>query len=460
MVFRDLLLFYIVSGTSLRWIAAAGAAGPSSISVWLFAFMCFYIPLALSCAELSGRYPQDGGLYVWSRVAFGDFAGFMAAWTYWMSNLPYFPAVLYFAASNLLFVSAGPLHGLGDNPAYFMLFSLVALVLIGWMNIVGLGVGKWLHNIGALGMWGPALIVIVIGLVSWASYGSATAFTPASLTPVFTLKNMIFWASLTFAFGGSEAASILGGEIRDPQRNIPRAMLLAGLVITISYVIGTLCLLLALPSSALSNLDGLMQAIAASAGRLGIVWIVPIAALLIAIGNLGAAGAFVAASARLPFAAGLDNMLPQSFGRLHPRWGTPYVALIVQVALGGFFVVLGQAGTSVKGAYDVLVSIGIITYFIPYVFVFLSMIRLQAEPAPAGAFHVPGGRPVAILLALVGLTTTLLAIALATLPPPDEPNAALATLKILGSTAAVLALGAGLFLWGRGQARRTALSHM
>lgn len=452
MGFRDLVLFYIVSGTSLRWIAAAGAAGPSSITIWVFAFACFYIPLALSCAELSGRYPDEGGLYVWSKKAFGDFSGFMAAWTYWMSNLPYFPAILYFAASNLLFVNADAFHGLSESPGYFIAFSLIALAVIAWMNIVGLGVGKWLHNIGAIGMWGPALIVIVIGVVSWAKFGSATSFAPHEFAPTFSVKNMIFWASLTFAFGGAEAASMMSGEIKDPQRNIPRAMLLAGMVITASYILGTVALLLALPNSALTNLDGLMQAISASATRLHLVWIIPLSAILIAVGNLGAAGAFLAASARLPFAAGLDNLLPKSFGRLHPRWGTPYIALIVQVTLGGLFALLGQAGTSVKGAYDVLVSIGIITYFIPYVFLFLAMIRLQSEPMPPGAFRVPGGKPVAIVLALIGLTTTLLAIGLAMLPPPDEPNAALALGKIIGTTVIVMLLGAWLFFWGRRRA--------
>lgn len=242
---------------------------------------------------------------------------------------------------------------------------------------------------------------------------------------------------------------MMSGEIKDPKRNIPRAMLLAGAVITASYILGTVCLLLALPHSALSNLDGLMQAISASATRLNLVWIIPLSAILIAVGNLGAAGAFLAASARLPFAAGLDNLLPKSFGRLHPRWGTPYIALIVQVVLGGLFALLGQAGTTVKGAYDVLVSIGIITYFIPYVFLFLAMIRLQNEPVPSGAFRVPGGKPVAITLALIGLTTTLLAIGLAMLPPPDEPNAALAFVKIIGTTVVVMLLGAWLFFWGR-----------
>src|SRR3984957_12403302 len=105
--FRDVVLFYIVSGLSLRWIATAAASGQSAIVVWLLAWVGFFLPLAGCVLELSSRYPQEGGLYVWTREAYGEFAGFMAAWTYWMSCLPYFPAVLYFAASSLLFAAPG-----------------------------------------------------------------------------------------------------------------------------------------------------------------------------------------------------------------------------------------------------------------------------------------------------------------------------------------------------------------
>src|SRR3984893_8883833 len=118
MGFRDLVLFYVITGISLRWIATAAAAGPSSIVIWVGAWFGFYTPLALSVIELSSRYPDEGGLYVWSKHAFGDFAGFMSAWTYWTSNLPYFPAVLYFAASNILYVREAQWGHLSLNPAF------------------------------------------------------------------------------------------------------------------------------------------------------------------------------------------------------------------------------------------------------------------------------------------------------------------------------------------------------
>jgi len=161
----DLTLFYVVSGLSLRWIATAAASGPSSLVVWIFAWIGFFLPLAASVLELSSRYPQEGGLYVWAQQCFGDFAGFIAAWTYAMSNLPYFPAVLYFAAGSALFVggSRGSLLALSNESGYFMTFSLVALGGITLLNIRGVKPGKWLNNAGALGMFLPILVLIVLG---------------------------------------------------------------------------------------------------------------------------------------------------------------------------------------------------------------------------------------------------------------------------------------------------------
>ena len=455
MGFRDLLLFYVVTGISLRWIATAASAGPSSIVIWIGAWFLFYTPLALSVIELSSRYPNEGGLYVWSKRAFGDFSGFMAGWTYWTSNLPYFPAVLYFAASNALYMRQSSWIHLSGNAAFFVGFSLIALSAITIMNVIGLDVGKWLHNAGALAMWIPVAIVIVMGLVAWHRFGSATSFSVASMTPSLHLKDIVFWSVLTFAFGGCETASFMGEEIKNARRTIPLALFAGGVTVTFCYIMGTVGVLLALPGSRVNNLQGLMQAISQTAGRVGWEAVIPLGAFLIALSNLGAAGAYLAAVARLPFVAGLDRFLPASFGTLHPRWKTPWVALVFQAGIGALFAFLGQAGTSVKGAYDVLVSMGVITYFVPYLYLFAAMFKLQGEPAASDVMRVPGGKPIAYVLSIVGFATTTVTILLSLLPPPDEPNKALAVLKIVGLTGLLLLAGVLLYVVGKRRARLT-----
>jgi amino acid transporter len=454
MGFRDLVLFYIVTGISLRWIATAATVGASAVVIWLIAWCAFYLPLALSVMELSSRYPQEGGMYVWTKRAFGEFPGFMTGWTYWASNLPYYPAVLYFAASNALYIGPASWQFLANNKTYFLLFALLGLALGTFLNVIGLSVGKWLHNLGAIGTWLPIAILFAIAATAWHRFGSATKFTVASMTPHMHFRDVLFMATIVFALGGSESASFLGDEVKDARRNLPRGLLAGGAFVTSGYILGTVAVLIALPASQVSGLQGIMQAISQSSERVGFSGIGPLAALLITVSNLGALGAWLAVSARLPFVAGLDRYLPSAFARVHPKWGTPYVALLVQATCGVIFIVLGQAGTSVYGAYEVLVSMGIITYFIPYLFVFASLIRLQREPPGPEVMHIPGGRPAALAVGVLGFTTTLVTIAFSVIPADDEPHKVFAIVKIVGLTALLLAVGVFAFAWGKSHAAK------
>ena len=454
--FRDLVMFYVVSGISLRWVATAAATGPSSMGVWLLAWCGFFLPLAGCVLELSSRYPAEGGLYVWIREAFGPFPAFISAWTYWMSNLPYFPAVLFFAASSLLYAGHDMQH-LAESHVYFMIFTIVILLLITTLNVVGLSKGKWLNNVGAVAVVLPAILLIGLSMVSLHKFGSATHFTLGGMLPHAGAKNLIFLSTIFFAFGGSEAASFMGDEINDTRRMIPKSLLVAGVIVTFGYTAGTAAMLIALPANAISGLGGFMTAIDFLAHKLGAAALVAPIAVLVAVGNVGTASAYFSAAARLPFVAGVDRYLPPAFGRVHPRWGTPYIALIAYGAAGIVFGVLGEAGTSVRGAYDMLVSMGVITYFIPYLFLFGSMIRLQSRPSPpvngVRPIRLPGGKRTAIPLASIGLISTTCTIILSLFPAEDDPNPRATLVKILIMTALLLGVGVAIYYLSHRSAR-------
>lgn len=452
MGFGDVVLYFITAGVNLQWVATASAAGPSAIVVWLLAFLTMAVPLAFSVVEMSSRYPQEGGMYVWSKRAFGDFAAFMTGWTYWMSNLPYFPGVLYFAAGNALYIAGDRFRGLSGSPVYFIVAALLGLALGMVPNLLGLQFGKWLSNIGAVARWLASLALLIIGAVAWIRLGPATEFTRTALTPGWDVRSLIFWSTIAFALTGTESASFMGEEIRDSRRTIPRAIFTAVPIITLTYILGTVCVLVALPAGQISGLQGPIDAIAAAASRLGLTGFTSIAALLITVSALGSVGAWLASVARLPFVAGLDRYLPESFGRLHPRWRTPHVSLLTLAATLVICIFLGQAGTSVKGAYDVLVSMTVISTLIPFLLLFASVIRLQREPAGPGVIRVPGGRPVAILFGVVGFATTAASIVLSFLPAPDEPHKALAVAKIAGLT--LLNIGSGVVVYAIGRRRQ------
>jgi len=479
MGFRDLFLFYVVTGISLRWIATAAGHGPSSLVIWFLAWLLLYIPLALSVIHLSSRYPAEGGFYVWTKLAFGERAGFLSAWMYWVSNLPYFPAVLYFAASNVLFLHPA-LHQYAQKPAYFIAFSVFFLTGLTVLNILGLNLAKWAHNLGAIAMWIPALIIVVLGFVAWRHFGSATSFAPRNFIPTAHVQDMLFWSVIIFSFIGSESASLMAEEIKDARRNIPRALLLAGITVALCYMLGTFCVLLAIPSAESSNLDGLAQAVAHTTSRLHLSGVTEFAALFIVISNIGAAGAYLAAAARLPFVAGLDGYLPAAFGKLHPRFKTPWVSVLGQGLFGILFVLLGQAGSSVAGAYNILVAIAVVITMVPFMFLFASMIRLQNRhrfpdqlstnsTTPTNAPPDSASESFTFLtsftsltpftsrtLGLIGFSTAAFATFLSLIPPAEEPHKLLYLLKLLGSTAALIALGLLIFHLGQ---RRTSSPH-
>src|SRR5437899_66569 len=449
LTFRDLFLFYVVTGFSLRWVATAAAAGPSALVIWVIAALGLFVPLVFCVLELSSRYPEEGGIYVWSKRAFGPFAAFLTGWTYWGSNLPYFPGLLYFAAANALFIGGPAWQTLSTHTSYFIVVSLSGLALAVALNVVGLNVGKWLTNVGAIAGWTPGVLLIVFGIIAWTRFGSATPINAQTLVPSTTLKDVIFWSTIAFAFGGVESASTMGEEIVDARRMVPRAILAAGAVMTVMYMLGTLSVLLAMPKEQISGLQGIMQALQTMAGKIGAGWLVPALAVLVTTNAFGAVGGWFAATARLPFVAGIDRFLPSAFGALHPRWRTPYVALLVQAVIAASFIAISQPGTSVHGAYEVLVSMAIIAYFIPFLFLFAAMIRLQREPAGPDVIRVPGGPRVAVALAVLGFTTTAVSIVLACIPGADEPDKALAVEKIVGSSLLLVAIGSVVYWSGR-----------
>lgn len=449
---QDVVLFYIVAVVGPRWIATAAAAGPSSLVIWGIACAAMFIPSAFTVLELSTRYPDEGGIYLWVKEAFGERAGFLTGWLYWASNLAYFPGLLYFAAGNALFVGGHHFDALAASAPYYICFSLVGLGLALWLNVIGLDIGKHLHNVGAWATWVPVALLVGIGLAAGIRFGVASDFSARALVPSTHLSDIAFWSTLAFAFGGLETASLMGGEIQEPRRTVPRAIIIAGLAITAIYVLGTLAVLVALPTGEVSGIQGIMQAIARAAERTGMGALVPVAALLIAIGSVGGVGAWLAAVSRLPFVAGIDRALPSAFARLHPKWGTPVLALVVQAVIAAVFVVLGQAGTTVRAAYDILVSMTIICFFIPYAFMFAAMVRVQWFPAAVGVRRPPGGRPVAVVLGVVGFVVVVLSILLASLPSPNETHPVQAVVKVVGINLVLVVAGFVLYAMAKRKA--------
>ena len=440
--FRDVFLFLVTAGVNLQWVATAAASGPSVMVVWLIGLVAMTLPLSWCTIRLAAAHPDEGGLYVWSRKAFGEAGGFLCGWIYWMTNLPYFPGVLYFAAGNGLFLAGERFRHLSSDRGYFIVFSLLALALATWMNLAGLSVAKRLNNLGAHARWVGGILLIGLGAAAWWNFGSMTPFDPASLTPRFNLQALVFWSTIAFALTGLESVSFMGGEIHDARRVVPRAIAAAVPLIFVLYYLGTAAVLVALPPGEVSGLQGVIEAVSAIESRLGLHGVTVVMAGILLLHSLGSVGAWLGAVARIPYVAGIDRFLPQGFARLHPRWGTPHVAILTQAIVTVVFIVIGQAGTSVKGAYEVLVGMMVVIYMLPFLFLYGAALRLPLDRTTAARALTRG-------LALLGLFTVTAAIGLAMVPAADEPNKVLAVLKIAGSTLVMVGSGVLVYLFRR-----------
>ncbi|HLY67067.1 MAG TPA: APC family permease, partial [Chloroflexota bacterium] len=306
------MLLNIVTIIGLRWLSTAAQIGPSSLTLWLLALLTFFLPSALAVLELSSRIPHEGGLYQWTRAALGDLHGFLAGWVFWLSNLVFFPSLLLFATGVFLHVGGASWLRYADSPLYNGIGTIALLWAATLLNLIGLTRAKWLQNLGGMATVAVAVLLLVGGAIAWHAYGSATPITAASLVPDYSaLPTLGALSILILAYDGLELGPVMAEEIRNPARVIPRAVFLAGAVIAVAYVAGTLALLVALPPAQINAISGIPEALRAIGARAGMPFFGVLTAALLTLGSVGALGGWITGSARLPFVVGLGHYLPE-----------------------------------------------------------------------------------------------------------------------------------------------------
>jgi glutamate:GABA antiporter len=367
---RDVTLLAVACMVGTRWIPAAAHAGPGSVTLWLAAAVLFAAPLAVAVGALAVKYPGcTGGLYAWTRGDFGPWHGFLCFWVYWMGIAFLLPtAALFYMGAG--FYALGPKYAhLADNRFCLLAAALAAIWIALGTNLRGVDVGKWTENIGAAACWLLGATLVGLAVLVGAKRGSAT---PIHVLPTWNWGTVNFWSNIAYGLSGVEMAAMMASEIRDPARTLPRAGWIASAFATVFYSVSTVALLVLLRPEKISELNGLAEAGETAGLALGAAWISPLIAVLVmasAVGQFGGTGTTVS---RLPFAAGVDNLLPRAFARLHPRWGTPHISILTFGAVASFLLLIFQLGDSLRAAYQEMVSLMVITGFLPYVYIFAS----------------------------------------------------------------------------------------
>ena len=442
------MLLFVVAVFNLNVVPSIAANGGVTVWLWIISLLLFFWPQGIAVIELAHRYPGEGGVYLWAKEVFGDFHGFLSGWCYWTNNMLYVPTVMLYFVGVSVYV-LGPGHqGLADNKIFASIASLSLLALLTLFNILGLGVGKWINNIGAIGTFVAAAVLIGLGVVIWSHFGSTVSAADFKIpaNPKFVLNS---FGVICFGLVGLELASVMGDEIKDPRRTLPGAVALGGLLSGALYIGATLTLLIAVGKD-VNVLQGIVQAVTHMAARVGIGWITIPFALMLSMSIAGIGSAWMGGSARIPFVAGLDSYMPSWLGKVHPRYATPYAALILQGIVSAVLVILNFAGAGVQETFQKLLSLAVVLQLVPFVYMFGALVKFAvSESKPKGQY----GRATLFLAGTSGLLTTVLGIGLVFFPAQQITSLVRYEIWMVGMTLLSIGLAAFFFfVYGRRKA--------
>jgi glutamate:GABA antiporter len=358
---------------------------------------------------------------------------------------------------NLLALAMGPAgKPLLDQPWLFTGIAVALSIAVGALHYVGLGTGKWLSNIGGAANFVLVGLLVVTAIGVAAKQGSATDFAHANYRPPLDANGAILWATMVFGVAGSEALAFMRNDVRGGMRTILGVLALVAVVQIAFYLAGTGSLLVILTPQAATRLSGLPDALILGLKTLGLGPVAPIVLFAAFLCSLGSYSAWFGVGARLPFAAGIDAYLPASFGRRDPRSGAPVVSIAVQTAIVAVIVVISQAGDTLKVAYDFLVSMTVLSYTLPFLFLFAVFLAVQRRAAPADAWRMPGGRGAALVVGAVGLTATIVAVLCTLVPSPDAKDQLGEMLKLVLACGVLTFSGVAFYAAARWRSRARA----
>jgi arginine:agmatine antiporter len=316
------------------------------------------ICLGLTFARLSRLDSSTGGPYVYTRRAYGDFAGFVVAWGYWISIWASLP-VIAFALTGSLAKLWPSLQGNRTLGVAITLGAIWAVVLTNLRGVKTAGVVAELTTYAKLV---PFAAIAIVGL-AFVRPSQLADFNPSGKS---LLDSFAALAPLTmFAYLGLESATVPASDVRDPEKTIPRSTMLGILTAALLYVLGTTVVFGVVPREQLVN----SRAPFVDAARM--MWgplAATITSIAVMVSSLGALNGWTLLMGQVPMAAAQDDLFPALFGRLSRR-GVPAIGIVVSAALSTVLVLVQVSGApSFSALYDMIVSLSTMAAVIPYVF--------------------------------------------------------------------------------------------
>lgn len=435
-----LVLLVVSAIDSIRNFPATALFGPSLIFFFIFSAIVFLIPVSLVAAELSAALPDKGGVYYWMARAFGDEIGMLAIWLQWINTIVWYPTILSFIAGTLAYL-INP--ALADSKIYLISVILIVFWGLTLINLFGIEVSVKVNSVCALiGTMFPMVLLILLGLI-WVGTGNLSQITFSWETVFPTPTTWSNWVSLTViiaSFLGMELSGVHVNDIRDPQRNFPKAMAYSVFFIIFTMLFGSLAIAIVLPAHEINLVSGVMQLFTNFFGHFHMKWVVPILTILVLVGSVGSIINWLISPAKGLLHAAEYGFLPPIFMRKN-RYEVSHNILIAQAILVTIFCLVLLLAPSVNAFYWFFTGLSTDLYVLMYLLMFVSAIKLHYSYVNRPvSFRIPGGTPGMWCTAMVGIFGAVLTIVVSFFPPNDLkiPVVNYAMFMALGNLAMIL----------------------
>ncbi len=426
-----LIAINVIAIDNLRSLTAGAVYGFSLVFFYTLAALLFFIPTILVTAELATGWPNTGGVYIWVREAFGPRWGFLTIWLQWIYNVVWYPTIFAFIAGILAYLIYPPLV---DNKYFMLCVILGAFWSTTLVNCFGLRVSIWVSVIGAIiGTIFPMVFIAVLSIIwLYAGHPSQIHFTLKDFLPNMShLQNIAFLTNILFGLMGMEMSAVHAGDVRCPQRDYPRALLLSAIIILTTLLFSCLAIAIVVPGQQLNLVSGLMDAFGIFFKAYHLEWFIPVIAVLIIVGSLSGATAWILGPARGLLIATEDSHLPRFLSK-KSKQNMPIGILFTQGVIVTFICVIFLIMPTVNSSYWVLSNLTAQLALLFYILFFASAIRLRYKHAHIErAYQIPGGVLGIWLVCGVGIITCTGAIFLGFLPPPKVIVGALWTYEAI-----------------------------
>jgi amino acid transporter len=445
---RDLVLQQIVYVVGISWVGAAAKLGASQVVFWLAAIALFYLPQAAVVIDLTRRMPLEGGLYQWTRLRFGDMMAFMVGWNLWIYGVVLIAVIGLVVGTNLSYAFGARASWLASNNVVGQFLNAFLLAALMVLAVRGLGVSKWLHNAGSIGLLLAFAVLIVLPLVHMAR-GTLPPFHPYAVAmPALSLFSLNVFGKLAVgALSGFEYVAVLAGETKDAGRAIGKATMIAAPIIAVMFILGTSSVLAFTPIDKINLIGPIPQVLTAGIGSSGFGAVAAAVAIILLTGRtITNTSIVLTTTSRMPMVASWDNLLPSWFTTLHPRYRTPINSILFVGLVAIAFGIAGRAGVGEQEAFQLLDNAAGIFYGLTYLVLFaIPLFGMRGvEPRPSVMLRV---------LSAAGFSVTVLYVVLSVFPIIDVQSWLSFAMKISGVVVGLNA--AGFLVYGAAARRRT-----